>query len=268
MAAAFKRFKNHVRRRLLIGLVIFAPFALTIWILLKLVEFGKNLLIGPFVHLIEESVHKWPRTIGYMAVDQETGELVGWIEYPVLGFSIALTLFLLYLMGLISATFLGKRVITDGERLLLRIPGVEFVYKTVKQVVEIMSRPRSQAFQKVVLIEYPRRGIRGLAFFSGLTVLQETGEVLVNVFIPTTPNPTSGFLLLMEPKEVLETNLTVSEATRFIISGGVVAMENLRVFPFDVEKNGIDAPDPKPQAQRLPETEARRLPETEAGELS
>ena len=142
-----------------------------------------------------------------------------------------------------------KLHIAAGERILSRIPGVQFCYNTIKQVTKILSQPRSKAFQKVVMIEYPRRGIRGLAFFSGITVIPKTGEVMINIFIPTTPNPTSGFLLLMRPEEVLETNLTVADATRFIISGGVVSMENLETRPFPLEE----------YAEEIEERKASRL---------
>ncbi len=235
MSGYLLRLRDHVRGRLLIGLVIFAPFALTIYVLAWFIGVGKQLMTGPLRKLILSTEGRWPQTIDSMLFNSQTGHLQNWIEYPIFAISILLALFLLYWVGLISATFIGRRYIAAGERLMLRIPGMEFVYKTIKQVFEIISRPRSQAFKEVVMVDYPRRGIRGLAFYSGLTKISNSEEVMVNVFIPTTPNPTSGFLLLMKPEEVYSTNLTVTEATRFIISGGVVALDDLQVRPFEIK---------------------------------
>ena len=229
------KLRDHIRGRLLIGLVIFAPFALTFYVLVWFIGIGKELMTGPLRNLILSRQGSWPKAIDPLLFDTKSGDLQHWIEYPIFAISILMALFLLYWVGLISATFIGRRYIAAGERLMMRIPGMEFVYKTIKQVFEIISRPRSLAFKEVVMVHYPREGIRGLGFYSGLSEISNSGEIMVNVFIPTTPNPTSGFLLLMKPEEVLSTNLSVPEATRFIISGGVVALDDLQVEFFDVE---------------------------------
>ena len=256
------RFKNHLRRRFLLGIVVFAPFGLTIWILVKFVTFSKDVLTKPIVGFLDKMLeNQTSKEVVGIFFDSEKGEYLLWVQYSSLFISIVITLVILYTIGLLSSTFFGRRYIAMGERLLRRIPGVQFCYGTIKQVIEILSRPQTQAFQKVVVIEYPRKGIRGLAFFSGITVVPKSGEVMINVFIPTTPNPTSGFLLLMRPDEVLETNLTVAEATRFIISGGVVPMDNLEVRPFSLEdyeediqrRIAVNSTDEESTAEPMPE---------------
>lgn len=254
--APLVRFKNHLRRRFLLGIVVFAPFGLTIWILVKFVTFSKNILMKPIIGFLDQLLEQ--DTTGNLVeyfFDSQKGEYLLWVQYSSLFISIVITLVILYMIGLLSSTFFGRRYIAAGERLLKRIPGVQFCYGTIKQVIEILSRPQAQAFQKVVLIEYPRKGIRGLAFFTGITFISEFNQILVNVFIPTTPNPTSGFLLLMQPEEVLDTNLTVAEATRFIISGGVVPIDNLKTEPFPIEDYNQE---PTAKIQPVEPTEDKR----------
>lgn len=226
-------FKGHLKRRFLVGLVIFTPFALTLFLLIRFISFSKSLMIKPILSSMEYFLSpEQMKTIMDMGPEEYRMQ----VEYPALAASLLITLVLLYFVGLLSATFFGRRFIAVGERILSQIPGAQFCYNLFKNVMEILSRPQSQAFQKVVLIDYPRMGIRGMAFYSGLTHVSETDEWMINVFIPTTPNPTSGFLLLMKPEEVLETNLDMAEATRFIISGGVVQLENFVLKPFPLQE--------------------------------
>ncbi|HUT23287.1 MAG TPA: DUF502 domain-containing protein [Sumerlaeia bacterium] len=236
MTLTLARLRNHLRRRLLIGLLVFAPFGLTIFILWKLVTWGKELLTRPIDGLLQQLLRSNPDLLRRLLVTDATGGVRLWFDYAALFTSILLTLIGLYLIGVLSATFFGRRHIARGEKLLLRIPGAQFVYNTVKQLLEILSRPKSQAFQKVVLIEFPRKGVWCIAFFTGVTTDPETGEFRVNVFLPSTPNPTTGFLLVMKPSEVLLTDLTVSEASRFVFSFGVVELGEMKTRPFPIEE--------------------------------
>ncbi|MFP4379211.1 MAG: DUF502 domain-containing protein [Candidatus Sumerlaeia bacterium] len=226
-----KKLKDHVKRRLLIGLVVFAPFGLTIFVLIKLVAFGKEGMTKPMVSLL-----LWLRenffTISLQRFYNEDGNLLWWIDFILLFVSIFLVVLFLYFIGLLSATFFGRRYISLGEKALHRVPGAMFVYNTIKQLAEILSRPKSNAFKKVVLVEYPRTDVWALAFFTGVTYLDKNKEIRLNVFLPSTPNPTTGFLLLLKPEEVLLTNLTVSQASRFIFSFGVVEIDKLSCGPF------------------------------------
>jgi uncharacterized membrane protein len=227
--------RDHLKRRFFLGLVVFIPFGITAFVLVRIVGFGMDELTTPLLNLLKSHLGALPPEYKEWLLKNDQEHFVYWVRFIALIVTIVAVLGMLYCIGLFSATFLGKRYIAMGERWLMRIPGVPFLYNTIKQVIEIVSRPRSNAFQKVVLIEYPKENVHALAFYSGITVLPESGEVLVNVFIPTTPNPTSGFLLLLKSEEVQETNLRMAEATRFIISGGVVSLVGLQLKPFDLE---------------------------------
>lgn len=112
-----------------------------------------------------------------------------------------------------------------GESLLVRIPLVRSIYKTVKQVINAVLSTNSEAFRKVVLIEYPRKGLWSIAFQTGSanTALNtKTNQEMVSVFIPTTPNPTSGFLMMLPRNDVIELDMSIDEALKFIISLGVM----------------------------------------------
>ncbi|NQU43552.1 DUF502 domain-containing protein [bacterium] len=243
MSETYKKLKRHIRGRFLIGLVVFAPFGLTFYILVRLVNFGKELLSEPILDFL-----RWGKDQGWFAhletfYSPETQEFAWYVDYFALSVSILLVLFILYLVGLLSATLFGRRYIGIGERILRHVPGALFVYNTIKQLVEILSRPKSSAFKKVVLVEYPRKDAWCVAFFTGVSHDTQTGETLVNVFLPSTPNPTTGFLILLKPEDVRLTNLAVSQASRFIFSFGVVELENLKsgVFPPEEYENLADS---------------------------
>lgn len=236
MMELLSRFKTHLKRRLFFGLVVFAPFALTIYILVRLIAFGKSLLTKPGEGLLSVLMQKYsPGTLEQLR-DSETGQLIWYVNYTSLILSILLVLLVLYMVGLLSATFFGRRFLSIGEKMLESIPGAQFVYNTIKQVLEIFSRPKSNAFKKVVVVEYPRQGVWALAFFTGVTKNSASGKTMLSVFLPSTPNPTTGFLMLLDPSDVLLTDLTVPEASRFLFSFGVVEIKNLTLRPFPEEE--------------------------------
>lgn len=147
------------------------------------------------------------------------------LGFRIPGLGVILTFSLLIATGFFAANLLGKKLITGWESLLARIPLVRWVYSGVKKVAETLLSPRSQSFRKVLLMEYPRKGIWSLCFqtSSDLGEVQaRTGQEVVCVFVPTTPNPTSGFIVLVPKSEVIELEMTVDEALRMIISLGVV----------------------------------------------
>ncbi len=150
---------------------------------------------------------------------------------PVL-LSVLLAGSLLYLIGLLSATFAIRRLIMIGENILARIPIIKIFYLTSKQIMDTITLPHKAALKKIVAIEYPRKGIYGLAFLTGETRDVKTGKVLVTLFLPTTPNPTSGFLLLLPEDEVYEINLTIDEGVKFIISAGIISPEKFDMRPY------------------------------------
>ncbi|MDR3143934.1 MAG: DUF502 domain-containing protein [Puniceicoccales bacterium] len=139
--------------------------------------------------------------------------------------SIVLVVIVIVAIGLLSKLFLGRLIISATEKVINYVPFVNAVYKTVKQIAETFGKSNSEAFSKTVLIEYPKDGCYALGFLSSEAngeVQDKTGEVVVCVFVPTTPNPTSGFLLLVPKKKVTELEMSVADGMKLIISGGIV----------------------------------------------
>lgn len=144
---------------------------------------------------------------------------------------------LITLLGLLSKFVFGRLLINLTEALLDRVPFFNTVYRSVKQIVDTFSQRKKAVFQKVVLVEYPRRGVHAVGFLTSEAegeAQAKTGATLLNVFVPTTPNPTSGFLLLVPEDEVIFLQMTVTEGMKMIISGGAVTP------PYDPAKDATE----------------------------
>jgi uncharacterized membrane protein len=140
------------------------------------------------------------------------------------GLGILLTLVLIYFIGVIVTNFLGKKIFSLGEKILKRVPFVSTIYSTLKQITETFTGKASDAFQGAVYIQYPRKDLWTMAFISGKSNT-ENGETYFHLFVPTTPNPTSGFFLMIPAKDTVPTGMTVEEGLKTIISGGMLAPE-------------------------------------------
>ncbi|MBS56864.1 MAG: hypothetical protein CMP16_03205 [Rickettsiales bacterium] len=141
------------------------------------------------------------------------------------GFSIFIVLIFIILIGAIGRGFIGRIYRNRIEKLYSKIPGLSNIYSTTKQITETIVSSSSKSFKESVIIEYPRKGIYALAFITN--EIPKGGKLKTKtsaytVFLPTTPNPTSGFLLLIPKKEIIKIDLTVDEAIKFIISGGII----------------------------------------------
>ncbi|MCX7014370.1 MAG: DUF502 domain-containing protein [Candidatus Sumerlaeota bacterium] len=176
------------------------------------------------------------------------------VDMPGTSFLVALFLVLaaLYILGLLAATFVVRWGVRLVERILTQIPIIAFFYKMTKQVIDLMTLNAQKPFRKVALVEYPRKGTWGMGFVTGESVHPELG-LLVHVFLPTTPNPTSGFLLLMPPSEVVETECSVDQAIRFIISGGIIDPGLIRSKPYQSELLAGEGAAPSEPAPTSPE---------------
>ena len=182
------------------GLLSILPIALTYWIVLKLFQFFSN----PGAKIVA--------VIFKDNVPQYIPELAGFI----------LTISFIYLMGLLISNVFGKQIYAWFEKILSRIPFVNTVYRTIKQITSHLSGPDRQAFKKVVFIEYPRKGIWTLSMVTGESK-NENGERYYHIFVPTTPNPTSGYLLYLPQKDTRQTDMSIEEGMKIIISGGMLA---------------------------------------------
>jgi uncharacterized membrane protein len=203
--SAFNRlFRHKLKNYFLTGLLVVVPIAMTVLVIRWLVGFMDRLLM----------------TVLPEALRPE--QLYG---IPVPGIGFVATLLLILLVGVLAANIFGRSLVSFSERLLDKIPFVKGVYSLFKQVSDTVFKRDRGAFRKVVLIEYPRKGIWVVAFVTGVSegeVQQVTEQKLVNIFVPTTPNPTSGFYILVPEDEMIELSMSVEEAFKLIISGGMV----------------------------------------------
>jgi uncharacterized membrane protein len=164
----------------------------------------------------------------YFAIDQEVAPLVqkvAGIRIPGLG--IFLVLVLLYLLGLGAGNWLGRKVFKAIERVMERIPLVKTVYHLGKQLGVALSLPEKQVFQRAVLIENFRSGLYSIAFVTGEIQDPKEGGPLLKLFIPTAPNPTTGFMIMVGAKEVREVDWTIQEAMNTVISGGIISPDRI-----------------------------------------
>lgn len=187
--------------------------------LLVWVPLGVTLLIVAFlVDLMDQTLLLLPEAI-------QPENLLG---FRIPGLGAVLTAIVVLATGMVVTNLFGMQLFTIGERLLQRIPLVRSIYASVKQVTESMFSS-GKSFRKVVLVEYPRQGMWSLAFQTGsgaAEVNRKTGREIVNIFIPTTPNPTSGFFLMVPREDVIELDMSVDQGLKMLLSVGVVVPEN------------------------------------------
>jgi len=197
----------HVRNRLVSGVLVLVPLAITLAVL----SFIFNLLTGFMRPLLR-------------------GILVGWPEYVLTAIALVVMVFVVYVVGIIAAHIIGRRFLSFGESLIMRVPVVKTIYAATKQVLDTFSRAGKANFKAVVLIDFPRAGSRGLAFVTG-SMKDANGTPVYRVFVPTAPNPTSGFLVLLPPDQVRFTDISVEDGVKMLISGGVLSPETFREVP-------------------------------------
>lgn len=148
------------------------------------------------------------------------------VHIPGLGFII--TLLSLYLLGILITNILGRQVVHLGEKILARIPVANTVYGAAKQITQALSGTRNRAFQKTILIPYPQEHTWTIAFVTGEST-NEDGQEFYHVFVSTTPNPTSGFMLIVPKKVTIDAGLSIEEGLKSIISGGMLAPEKNKI---------------------------------------
>ncbi len=144
------------------------------------------------------------------------------LEIPGLG--IVLTLLLIFFLGVLVTNFLGRKIFNIGERIVKKVPVVNTIYSTLKQITETFTKGTSDTFQGAVYIQYPRQGLWTMAFISGESKTKD-GIPYYHLFVPTTPNPTSGFFLMIPQADAVPTGMSVEDGLKTIISGGMLAPE-------------------------------------------
>ena len=220
----FKNFQRRIRNVFITGLLITLPIALT-WFILQFLLNNFDALSPVFTNILIQLGAPIPE--GY--------------RIPFLG--LVVTLLIVLIVGWLTTNFFGNKVFQIGELLIEKIPFVRRIYKGSKQVVSSIAEADTSAFRKVVLIEFPRRGLLAIGFVTGESrgeVQELPRETMRNVFVPTMPNPTSGFLIFSPPEELTEVSMTIEEGIKYVVSGGLVTPPVLKI----IEAKGLKIEQP------------------------
>ena len=207
-------FYRQLWRYLVTGLMVWVPLIVTLWVVWSVVS-GLGFGIERLIEDLVETLNRFGDRV-------EPFRFLTYLDYhPGLGFLVTLAVFLT--TGLITRYLVARRAIRFGEGILERIPLISSIYRAVEQIRDVFVRREGTVFQKVCLIEYPRPGILVVGFVTSDEhgIVQETlSKELVAVFVPTTPNPTSGFLLYLAPDAITELDISVEDAMKLIVSAG------------------------------------------------
>lgn len=202
---------SRLRTYFLTGFIITAPLVITIYLIWTLIEWVDSWII-PYVPAVYN-----PDT---------------YLSFHVPGFGLLIALFIITIVGFLTANFIGKQIVHLGENLVSRMPLVRNLYSGLKQIFQTVLSDQSGSFQKVGLLEYPRKGLWALVFVATETkgevdeVLKSNGKETLSIFLPTTPNPTSGFLLFVPKEDVIILKIGVEDAAKLVISAGLVVPED------------------------------------------
>ena len=197
-----------IRTAFITGLVIILPLGVTGLVIGIILDKIGNPASELFFRFIDSNIRDMP-SVG--------------ISLQVLSLIIVFTI--ITILGFGSRIFIGQFLFNSFEKVVTRVPFINLIYNTVKQIVDTFSKQQKAIFQETVLIEYPRKGIYAVGFLTNRTkgeIQELTGADLVNVFVPTTPNPTSGFLLMLPKQDVIRMKMSISDGMKLIISGGAV----------------------------------------------
>ena len=230
----FTKLNPRIRNVFITGLLITLPIALTYFILQFLFK-NLDALSPVFTKVLIDLGAPIPE--GY--------------RIPALG--LVITLLIVLAVGWFTTYFFGKRMILLGENIVGKIPFVRRIYKGSKQVVQSIAHADTRAFRKVVLIEFPRRGMLAIGFVTGEArgeVQKNTCDDVLNVFVPTMPNPTSGFLVFAPPEELTEIDMSIEDGVKYVVSGGIVTTERLKIT--EAKDIKIDQPTGRSSQHPLP----------------
>jgi uncharacterized membrane protein len=183
--------------------LIWVPLAITVWVLSLIINVMDSSLL-----LLPEAIHP-----------------IRLLGFNIPGMGTMLTLTIIFVSGFLATNLIGQRLVRSWEQILARIPVVNSLYNAVKQVSDTILSPNGNAFRKAMLVQYPRAGCWTIAFLTGKPggdVVNHLEGEYVSVYVPTTPNPTSGFFLMIKAEEVVELKMSVDEALKYIVSMGVV----------------------------------------------
>lgn len=201
-----RRLFNRLRNYFLTGTIVAAPLTITV------------LLTASFVNFVDG----WVKPLIPGRYNPEN-----YVPFPLPGIGLLVAIFTLTLLGFVTANIFGRSIIRLGEAILNRLPLIRNLYAALKQIFETILSERSHTFRRAGLVEYPRRGLWAVVFIATsakgeVSEKLPEGEELISVFLPTTPNPTSGFLLFVPARDVLELEMSVEDAAKLVISAGLI----------------------------------------------
>ena len=198
---------NRFRGNFITGIIVILPIAITLWVLRIIYRMINDGMLNPLLKLLRPYL-----TSNYL-------------EYGAKAIIFVLLIMIVMLIGLGTRILFIRKVFSAGEKLFFKIPMIGRVYVAIKQISKAFLGGRKGVFKAPVLVEYPRRGVYSIGFLTSETmgeIQQKTKKKLLNIFVPTTPNPTSGILLLTPEDEITRLNMSVEEAMKLVVSGGMV----------------------------------------------
>jgi len=199
----WQNLKSKLKKIFITGLAVIIPIGLTLYILVFLIGTMDNLL-------------------KIVPIRYQPEVLLG---FRIPGLGVIVTVILIFICGLITKSYFGYKIVSSGEDLVDKIPFVRSIYQSIKQVSDSMFTDKLSSFKKVVLVEFPRKGIYTLGFVTGVPgpeIRSKVGQNGISVFLPTTPNPTSGYLVILPEDDLIQVDMSVEEALTYIISVGIV----------------------------------------------
>lgn len=240
----FEGLKQDLKNDLIAGILVVIPLATTIWLTITIANWVINFLtripkqINPF-----DNLHP--------------------ILVNLINLAVGLTVPLLFIMliGLMARNIVGRWLLDLGEKLLQAIPLAGSVYKTLKQILETLLQDSKTKFSRVILVEYPRQGVWAIAFVTGVVSAQLQSHMnrpMLSVFIPTTPNPTSGWYAMVPEQDVINLSMSIEDAFKVLLSGGIVSPDNPAI-PINLQQ----PPEKQPLEEPLPEMIQQVLPTEE-----
>lgn len=211
-----------LRTSFLTGIVVIAPVGLTVWLIWTLIGWVDGFVL-PFV----PDVYQPENLINRLILGNNRPDDKGWVSINIRGVGVIVFLLFTLFVGWVAKGLIGRSLIAYAETLVNRMPVVRSIYSGVKQIAETVFAQSERSFEKACLIQYPRKGIWAIGFISTTTkgeILEKadyTGD-MVSIFVPTTPNPTSGFLLFFPKEDVVELDMSIEDAAKLVISAGLV----------------------------------------------
>ena len=214
----------NIKKNILIGLVTIIP----LWLTLMIIEFLLRLIMEvarPFLHVIISQVANVSPTLAH------------WMDAPVVDMFVALGLMglILYTLGVLSSRYFGQQLLGVIDNIMERIPLVKTIYGSIKKLIEVFQKSPG-TMQRVVLIEFPNPTMKTVGLVTRMFTDKNTGRELAAVYVPTTPNPTSGYLEIVPIEQITPTDWTFDEAMTFIVSGGAVAPHDITYDKVEVIK--------------------------------